>query len=371
MRIGIDARLYGPKQGGLGRYLEQLISHLEKMNLPAEFVIFMRRENWGDYEPKRPNFKKELANIHWYGLQEQLFLPRIIKRQKLDLMHFPHWNVPLLYNQNFIVTIHDLIPYHYPRNKNTTLGPLIFSIKQIGFKMTLKHAAQAAKKIITISQFSKNDIGKTLGVPLNKIEVTYLAPQRFPKNSHTVVKRFDIKKPYALYVGVAYSHKNLPFLLSAWSKFCEKNKNSYQLVLSGKRNFFYERLFKQFKPLFENESVIFTDYLDDELLGTLYAHSQLLVYPSLHEGFGLPPLEAMSAGIPVVTSKSSCLPEVLGDAAIYFDPTNENELVTALESGFSDNKLRNELIAKGKIISQKYDWHNTAKETWEVYKNSV
>jgi glycosyltransferase involved in cell wall biosynthesis len=371
MRIGIDARLYGPKQGGLGRYLEQLISHLEKMNLPADFVIFMRRENWGDYTPKRPNFKKELANIHWYGLREQLFLPNIIKRQNLDLMHFPHWNVPLSYNKNFVVTIHDLIPFHYPRNKDTTLGPLFFGIKQSGFKMVLKHAAKAAKKIITISQFSKNDISETLGVPLNKIDVTYLAPQRFTKNFHALDNRFSIKKPYALYVGVAYSHKNLPLLLTAWTKFCEKNKNTYQLVLSGKKNFFYDRLFKQFKNLFQSNSVIFTDYLDDELLGSLYARAELLVYPSLHEGFGLPPLEAMSAGIPVVTSGSSCLPEVLGDAAIYFDPTSENELVAALEKGFTDKKLRNDLIAKGKIISQKYDWHNTAKQTWEIYKNSV
>lgn len=371
MRIGIDARLYGPKQGGLGRYLEQLISHLEKMNLPAEFVIFLRRENWGDYSPKRPNFKKELANIHWYGLREQLFLSNIIKKQKLDLVHFPHWNVPLFFNKNFVVTIHDLIPFHYPRKKESTLGPLFFGVKQIAFRFVLRHAAKAARKIITISQFSKKDIGDTLGVNPDRIEVTYLAPQRFTRNHHTMVNRFGIKRPYALYVGVAYSHKNLPLLLSAWAKFCEKNKNAYQLVLSGKKNYYYDRLFSQFKPQFENGNVLFTDYLDDEILGSLYSHAELLVYPSLHEGFGLPPLEAMSAGVPVITSSTSCMPEVLGDAAIFFDPTNENELVEALEKGFTDKKLRTELIAKGKLITQKYDWHETAKQTWEVYKNSV
>ena len=369
MKIGIDARLYGPKQGGLGRYLQQLITNLEKMNLPAEFVIFLRRENWGDYTPKRPNFRKELANIHWYGLKEQLFLPGIIKKQHLDLVHFPHWNVPLLFNGNFVVTIHDLIPFHYPRG--TTLNPALYNLKNAGFRSVLKHAAHASKKIITISNFSKNDISENLHVPENKIEVTYLAPQRFAHTHHPISGRFGIKKPYALYVGVAYSHKNLPLLLSAWSKFCEKNKNEYQLVLSGKKNIFYDRLFSEFKDLFEKESVLFTDYLDDELLGSLYAGAELLVYPSLHEGFGLPPLEAMSAGVPVVTSGTSCLPEVLGDAAIFFDPTSENDLIGALEKGFTDKKLRSELTAKGKIITQRYDWRNTAERTWEVYKNSV
>ena len=134
MKIGIDARLYGPKQGGLGRYLEQLIEHLEKMNLPAEFVIFLRRENWGDYTPKHPNFSKALANVPWYGLKEQLLMPAILRRHKLDLVHFPHWNVPLFFRGNYVVTIHDLIPFHYPRKRDTTLDPLLFGIKQIGFK---------------------------------------------------------------------------------------------------------------------------------------------------------------------------------------------------------------------------------------------
>ena len=141
--------------------------------------------------------------------------------------------------------------------------------------------------------------------------------------------------------------------------------------MSGKKNIFYERLISQFKKLFDTKSVIFTDYLDDKRLGSLYVKADLLVYPSLHEGFGLPPLEAMSSGVPVVTSSSSCLPEVLGDAAIYFDPNNVDELVKALESGFSDKKLRHELIEKGKNIVQKYNWNNTAKDTWEIYKNSV
>jgi glycosyltransferase involved in cell wall biosynthesis len=136
-------------------------------------------------------------------------------------------------------------------------------------------------------------------------------------------------------------------------------------------NFFYGRLIKDFKKLFQTKSVVFTDYLEDEMLGSLYSNAELLVYPSLHEGFGLPPLEAMYTGVPVVTSGTSCLPEILGDAAIFFDPTNPEQLINALKSGFSDKKLRHDLIQKGKLVAQKYDWEITAEKTWEIYKNSV
>jgi len=112
MKIGIDARMYGPKQGGLGRYVEQLVLELEKIDNQNEFVIFLRADNWNEYTPSKPNFKKVLANISWYGWQEQFKLTPIIKKEKVDLMHFPHWNIPLFYNDPFIVTIHDLILLH-------------------------------------------------------------------------------------------------------------------------------------------------------------------------------------------------------------------------------------------------------------------
>ena len=176
MRIGIDARMYGPKQGGLGRYIQQLIAHLEQLETTDEFIIFLRKENWDEYTPKNNNFKKVLADIPWYGWQEQIKLSKIIKQEKVDLMHFPHWNVPLFYNDPFIVTIHDLLLLHYPTRKASTLGPFAYWFKNFVYKIVLRHAATKSKHILTISEFTRKDIVKNLGIAMGKITVAYLAP---------------------------------------------------------------------------------------------------------------------------------------------------------------------------------------------------
>ncbi|MDO9509654.1 MAG: hypothetical protein Q7J14_00005, partial [Candidatus Magasanikbacteria bacterium] len=135
MKIGIDARLYGPKQGGLGRYLQQLIEGLEKADQNNDYVIFLHAENFEEYQPKNPRFKKVLANIPWYGWKEQFFLPKILKKEKLDFVHFPHWNIPFFYSGKFLVTIHDLILYHYSTRKASTLGSVAYFFKNLAYKL--------------------------------------------------------------------------------------------------------------------------------------------------------------------------------------------------------------------------------------------
>ncbi len=377
MRIGIDARMFGPKQGGLGRYVEQLILNLEKLNPPAggdaDFVIFLRQENWSDYTPTNPRFTKVLADIPWYGLREQFELPKIISQNNLDLMHFPHWNVPLFYNRPFVVTIHDLLLLHFPTRRASTLGPILYFVKNFFFKIILRHAAKKAINIITVSNFSKNDLIKTLHVPKDKITIAY--PAANPDLTNPPLPRpsgeSKIVRPYALYVGVAYPHKNLDRLLAAWQLFCDKTGNRYQLVLVGKKNYFYDRLLEKYGELFAMGLAVFTDFVDDEILSDLYQSASIFVLPSLYEGFGIPPLEAMSHGVPVIASLTTCMPEVLEGAALYFNPTQVNELVEALISGFTDEKLRAELSMLGKKIAAKYSWLTCAKKTSEVYQNSV
>ncbi len=372
MRIGFDARMFGPKQGGLGRYVEQLILNLEKLNLDDDFVIFLRRENWHDYTPSSQRFTKVLVDIPWYGLREQFELPKIIRQNNIDLMHFPHWNVPFFYNQPFVVTIHDLLLLHFPTRRASTRGLILYFIKNFFFKLILRHAASNAKNIITVSNLSKNDLIKTLRVSESKITVTYPAP--YPPSSSSNLstnQNFKITRPYALYVGVAYPHKNLDRMLTAWQLFCEKTGNRYQLVLVGKKNYFYDRLLKKFGELFAMGLVVFTDFVNDNTLSNLYRSADVYVSPSLYEGFGIPPLEAMSHGVPVIASSSTCMPEVLEGAALYFNPVQTDELVGSLISGFEDQKLRAELSVLGKKIAAKYSWHITAKITSEVYQNSV
>ncbi|MEK7625089.1 MAG: glycosyltransferase family 1 protein [Patescibacteria group bacterium] len=372
MRIGIDARMYGPQQGGLGRYIEQLILNLEKLNPNADFVIFLRQDNWNDFAPSNQRFTKVLADVPWYGLREQFELPKIIRETKVDLMHFPHWNVPLFYSKPFVVTIHDLLLLHYPTRRASTLGPVLYFIKNLFFRLILRHAAKRSKKIITVSNFSKEDIVKNLNVSEEKITVTYLAANPvanppLPRPSG----ESKIARPYALYVGVAYPHKNLDRLLEAWKIFYEKTGNRYQLVLVGKRNYFYDKLLKKFEDLLAMGQVIFTDFVDDQTLDNLYREASVYVFPSLYEGFGIPPLEAMLHGVPVVASSAASLPEILEGAALYFDPLMTNELAETLISAFENRKLREELSNLGKNILAKYSWLTTAKKTSEVYQNSV
>src|SRR3989339_1009203 len=214
MRIGIDARMYGPRQGGLGRYIEQLIIHLEKLAADRpdfEFVIFLRQENWDEYTPMSPRFHKILTDIPWYGWREQLFFKKIIREQKIDLMHFPHWNVPFFYNDPFVVTIHDLLLLHYPTRAASTLGPISYWFKNIAFKIVLRHAVNQSKYILAPCEFTKKDIVKMLGVPANKITVSLLGISQLANSTASIdIKtKYHIAKPYLLYVGMAFPHKNL------------------------------------------------------------------------------------------------------------------------------------------------------------------
>ena len=159
MRIGIDARMLGSYQGGIGRYIHELIKEYSRAQTAHEFVVFLRKENW-DLVEETPNIKKVLADIHWYGWREQLFLSRIIKKEKVDLMHFPHWNIPLFYKGKFVVTIHDLLLLHYPTRAASTLGPITYFFKSMAHKIILRHAIYDSEKIIAPSEFTKNDILK-------------------------------------------------------------------------------------------------------------------------------------------------------------------------------------------------------------------
>jgi len=542
MLIGIDARFYGPiGGGGLGRYTKNLIDYLEKTDHKNEYVIFLCNENWEDYNPSRPNFKKVLAPYKWYSFKEQLLMPIKIWKQKVDLMHFPHFNVPLLYtrinanvntnerergtnqrergcNRGFILTIHDLILLKYPSKKATTLCPLYFKLKYLMYKIVIASAVKRAKKIITPSQFVKDDILKHFKVHSDKIFVIYegvadmkssngfgasefnedvdkkadkkikMCYNKSQENKKTKKQKNKedgeegedgehvesarhsepagdrvspkalavaqesrelaqgIKRSFAcwlrmtqrrelppirpsntagrragrmtrgngkyiLYVGNAYPHKNLEMLVEAFNivsrKYfntppypplikggseqisirevgerttspldkggsrgaLKKNTLSYLLVLVGVKNYFYQQLIKYVQ---DNHSglesrIIFFGYATDQELRQLYENAELYVFPSLQEGFGLPPLEAMSYGVPVVSSKCSCLPEVLGSAALYFDAGNVKDMAEKIYRGLMDIELRKDLIKNGYDRIKLYDWEKMARETRRIY----
>lgn len=369
MRIGIDARMMG-KGFGLARYIEQLVLHLQIQDTENEYIIFLKRDNFDTFVPTNKNFKKVLANVPWYSFEEQIKLPWIIQKEKVDRMHFPHFNVPLLYRAPYIVTIHDLIMFHYPRQEASTHGLLVYWVKDFVHRVVVRSAARRAKHILVTSEFTKRDVRETLSVPIEKMTVTYQAPFEMALASNTVfkedfLKKYNITKPYLLYVGAAYPHKNLDGLLGAWKIFQKKYGTAYQLLLLGKENFFYNKL----KQKIEKESidVIYTGFVPDDELSNLYKNTMLYVFPSLYEGFGLPPLEAMTHGVPVVSSNASCMPEVLRDAALYFDPKNLEEVADTLYKGITDEILRTTLKQNAQKLLPKYSWDTLAKETLACY----
>lgn len=375
MRIGIDARMYGSKQGGIGRYIEQIIKYFEQLSNDSstEFVIFLNKDNWDDFNPQNSRFTKVLANIKWYGWREQIQFPKIIKKSKIDLMHFPHWNIPLFYSNPFVVTIHDLLLFHYPTKEASTLGPISYFLKNIAYHMVLKHALNKSKYILTPSKYTKEDIIKLFKINCEKITVTYLAPTKITSTADTDMEKklkYSPNKPYVLYIGVAYPHKNLDRLIDAWKIFYTKYGNKYNLVLAGRNNYFYKKLINKV-AIEKIENIVFTDYVQDKDLELLYKNASLYVFPSLYEGFGLPPLEAMHYEIPVISSNATCLPEILNDAALYFNPKNISDIVDTIWQGLTDADLRQTLNTKSRQLIHNYSWKQTAKQTLEVYDNMV
>lgn len=367
MKIGIDARLYGFQNKGIGRYIQKLIEYLERIDQKNQYVIFLVKKNWEDYQPKNSNFKKVLADYKTYGLKEQIFMPLKIWQERLDIIHFPHFNVPICV-KNFIVTIHDLATTRFSNLKATTLNFFLYKIKHLAYRLIIWLAIKRAKKIITVSEFSKKEIIKYFKIKPEKITVTYEAADRF---LITEQSKIYIPKPYLLYVGAAYPHKNLENLLKAFRILLNDLKSSdtqnLKLVLVGKEDFFYQRLKKKTEELSLRERTIFLGYLDDQGLVQIYQNAFIYVFPSYYEGFGLPALEALSQGVPVVASRTGSLPEILDQAALYFNPHDIKDMAQIIGKVINDKNLREDLIKKGFKQVKKFNWQKCAEETLKVY----
>jgi glycosyltransferase involved in cell wall biosynthesis len=375
-KIGIDARFFGPEAKGLGRYVQKLIQYLEKIDASSDrhYYIFLRKEQFEKYIPVAGNFTKVLADYQWYTFEEQFKYPLFLNQYKLDLIHFCHFNVPLLYRRPFVVTIHDLILLHYPTIRNTTLHRYYYTVKLFAYEKVIRSAARRAQRIITVSEFTSNDIVKNLFIPEEKLAVTLEGcemnfSQELPANSLEIYEKYKIKKPYLLYVGNAYPHKNLETLCRAFTIVLEKFSN-LQLVLAGGKDFFYQRLEKYIEDN-DLKNIILTGYVNDFELEVIYRGAEAFVFPSLYEGFGLPPLEAMTKNIPVVSSDRTSMPEILGDAALYFDPEDVSAMAIQLERLLSEERLQEELKVRGKKRGELFNWETMARQTLEIYKSIV
>lgn len=360
MRIVIDARMY--QESGIGRYIRNLLDYLQKLDKKNEYYILLR--NRYDGPDDNTNFKKVQADFGWYGLNEQYKIPKLLNKLKPDLVHFPHFNAPLLYQGKFIVTIHDLIHQHFQMRRATTHDPLIYNLKQWGYKKVFKNAITKSSKILTPSNYVKNLLINDWKIEEKKIVVT---PEAVDDKLLTIIaKTSSIKSPYIFYVGNAHPHKNVEGLIKAFLLLQKKYPN-LNLVLSGHDHYFWQRLIAEN----QHQGIIYTGYIDDEELVALYKNAVCFVMPSFEEGFGIPLLEAFACGCPVVSSNAGALPEVGGDAAVYFDPAKPDDMGERIDKVINDESLRKEMIIKGQKRVKLFSWEKLAKQTLEVYNQCV
>lgn len=370
MKIGIDARMYGAGFTGIGRYTAELIGQLSKLDHENEYVLFMRKEAFDQFKCPNQRFKKVLADFPHYSLGEQIGFNTILKKENLDLVHFTHFNAPILYNRPFVVTIHDLTLSFFPGKKMDKW------IHRLAYHVVIKMVTQNAKKIIAVSKNTQKDLIQTLHVPAEKIIVAYngVSPQFGeikPTSKPELKKKFDLEKPFFLYTGVWRDHKNVVGLIKAFAAFNQEVKHQYQLAITGAPSDTYHEVPDTVKALNVQKEVRLVGLVSEEDLNSLYKHALAYVFPSFYEGFGLPPLEAMQCGTPAVVSNTSCIPEVCGEGnALFFDPYDLKDMQAKLKEMAKNEDLREALIKRGKERVKFFTWEKMAREILGVYKQN-
>lgn len=358
--IVIDARIIN---SSTGTYVERLLTYLQQLDKVNKYTVLVPTKDKNFWKPTSKNFRLKTIDIPNYSLKEQLEFNAILRQLNADLVHFCMPQQPVLYKGKKVTTIHDLtLLKTYPSDKNK----VAFKVKQFIGGFVFKSVSRKSYKIIVPTDYVRSDLIRTLGTDPNKIVVTYEAADMVksgPKKYHQPYNR------YILYVGNQSDYKNIKRLGDAHQKLLKKYPD-LGLILAGK----LDTAAKNNQTYFEQQkykNIKFTGFVSDAERDWLFENAEAYIFPSLSEGFGLPGLEAMNYGTPVISSDATCLPEVYGTAAHYFNPTSVNDMTRAIDEVLSDKKLQRRLSTLGKEQVQKYSWQKTAKETLAVYKDAL
>jgi glycosyltransferase involved in cell wall biosynthesis len=370
MLIGIDATALPPDPVGAGVYIIQLIRSLAVLETGHKFVIFAQESGRElIHIPPKQNLdwvvapdKSPARRLLW----EQTILPQLVRRSGVDLLHSLHYTRPLILPCASVVTFHDMTFFLFPHLHTRS--------KRLFFPLAIRMSARLADALIAISESTRRDAIRLLGLSAQKIFTVPLGiSEEFQPISDQALLQarrlaYNLPDEFILYVGLVEPRKNLPLLLKAYSRLINK-ENTPALVIVGRFGWMYDDVLRQIDELNLKGKVYFTGYVPAQDLPIVYNLARVFVYPSLYEGFGFPPLEAMACGTPVITSAVSAMLDHVGDAGVLVPPNNEDALVQAMHTVLSNPTLRQGLAEKGLAQVAQFTWQRTALETLKVYEH--
>lgn len=372
IRLGFDARLAGSAHAGIGRYCEELLRELLTLTSSDGkyfWLVFVAKEDQLPWLKKFSNVQIELLPIRHYTLREQIFVLRAFNHAKLDLLHVPHFNVPIGYRKPFIVTIHDLLWHTQQDPRATTLPTWQYRLKYGAYRFVSQTAMRRAKAILVPTEFVKQAVSKFVHNP-DKITVTSEGVSQIFLDSPEVGKNKRASKtkeraPYFVYTGSLYPHKNIDIVLAALQQLPEVN-----LKILAVRSIFLDDFWEKARVYQVADQVEVKTGLSDQEVIELYQQSAGLIQPSLSEGFGLTGIEAMAVGCPVAASDIPVLREVYGQQAEYFNPYQADDLVKVLKQFINKPTGIDELRTRQQFARQ-YTWRSATAKSWQVYLDSI
>jgi len=364
--------MFSSSYTGIGRYTFELVTNLLEIDKINTYILFLNDKEFLDYDFKSNQVEKVFADARHYSLSEQTNFLQVLNKHNLDIMHFTHFNAPLLYNRPSVVTIHDLTLHFFPGKKMKSFA------HRLGYYLTIKNIVKKAKRIITVSNHTKKDLIEVLKVNQKKIDVIYEGVSKDfnhvtdEKSIQLTKEKYKITKPFLIYTGVWRDHKNVKGLIKAFNILKKQLNQDLQLVITGKHDPIYApEIFAITKELKLEPDIIFPGLVPEADLVNLMSSAEVFVFPSFYEGFGLPPLEAMQCQTPVAASNVSSMPEICGqNNAIFFDPYSPEDMAEKINQILKDPELRAKLVKNGLNHLQSFSWRKMAEATLATYKKA-
>ncbi|HET6844240.1 MAG TPA: glycosyltransferase family 1 protein [Candidatus Angelobacter sp.] len=367
MKIAFDLRRIG--NPGIGRYMKCLVEAVVKTAPKNDYLLVLPPGSEEAVAAYGHNVDRVETEMKYYSVREQVALPGLLRRHKVDFLHSPHFLLPVACPCPAVVTIHDVIYLACKEDLPSLPGRLYY-------RAMMALAVRSAARIITDSEFSRNDIVARLNADPEKIDVIYpgvdarLARVNDDAELQRIRAKYGIHGDYILYAGIYKLRKNHAGLLQAFQRFLWDGSRA-QLVIAGPLKEGEAILRRLAEELGISESVVFTGFVPEADLSALYSAARVYACPSLYEGFGFTVLEAMACGTPVVCSPATSLPEAAGNGALYADPANAVDFAQALQRAFHDEPMRQELIAKGRKNAESFTWDKAAAQTLAVYQSAI